>query len=70
MIKQTVLYDKHVLLIAKMAPVAGYMMPMYYSGIINELSANILILVLFLVSKYFKSFIKFSFIKFDIFSQI
>ena len=39
MIKQTVLYDKHVLLNAKMAPFAGYMMPMSYSGIINEHNA-------------------------------
>ena len=34
--KKTALYDQHVALGAKMAPFAGYIMPIQYSGIIDE----------------------------------
>ena len=38
--KQTILYDKHIALRAKMAPFGGYLMPIQYSGIIREHTAT------------------------------
>ena len=37
--KHTALYDRHVLLEAKMVPFAGYSMPMFYSSIVDEHNA-------------------------------
>ncbi len=38
-LKKTILYDRHVSLGAKMAPFGGYLMPISYSGILNEHAA-------------------------------
>ncbi len=38
-LRQTILYDRHLALGAKMAPFGGYLMPIYYSGILREHAA-------------------------------